>query len=217
MSLLKAIKAQLGLSSTPANNFTITAEADNGTLKLARGNAGATTQDILTVDANGVAAAVNGMHGNLFSGTVQNSTSGTSINFTDIPSWVKRITVILNSVSTNGSALLRVQLGSGSIDSSGYVGSTTSLTSGTGSLALSNGFDIYINNATAVTHGTITLNLIAGNSWICSGVLGQSNIAGTLVVGGAKTLSGTLDRIRITTMNGTDIFDSGSINILYEG
>ena len=53
MSLLKAIKAQLGLSNTPANNFTITAEADNGTLKLARGNAGATTQDILTVDAAG--------------------------------------------------------------------------------------------------------------------------------------------------------------------
>ncbi len=53
MSLLKAIKAQLGLSNTPANNFTITAEADNGTLKLARGNAGATTQDILTVDASG--------------------------------------------------------------------------------------------------------------------------------------------------------------------
>ena len=53
MSLLKTIKAQLGLSNTPANNFTITAEADNGTLKLARGNAGATTQDILTVDASG--------------------------------------------------------------------------------------------------------------------------------------------------------------------
>lgn len=54
MSLLKAIKAQLGLSNTPANNFTITAEADNGTLKLARGNAGATTQDILTVNASGL-------------------------------------------------------------------------------------------------------------------------------------------------------------------
>ena len=54
MSLLKAIKAQLGLSNTPANNFTITAEADNGTLKLARGNAGSTTQDILTVDASGL-------------------------------------------------------------------------------------------------------------------------------------------------------------------
>jgi len=53
MSLIKSIRKQLGLSVTPANNFTLTAEADNGTMKLARGNAGATTQDILTVDAAG--------------------------------------------------------------------------------------------------------------------------------------------------------------------
>ena len=53
MSLIKLIKAQLGLSATPANNFTLDASADNGTMKLARGNAGATTQDIMTVDAAG--------------------------------------------------------------------------------------------------------------------------------------------------------------------
>ena len=53
MSLLKAIRAQLGLSTTPANNFTLDASANNGTMKLARGNAGATTQDIMTVAANG--------------------------------------------------------------------------------------------------------------------------------------------------------------------
>lgn len=56
MSLLKAIRAQLGLSVTPANNFTWDSSADNGTMKLARGNAGATTQDILTVDAAGKVA-----------------------------------------------------------------------------------------------------------------------------------------------------------------
>lgn len=53
MSLLKTIRAQLGLSSTPANNFTLTAEADNGTMKLARGVAGATTQDVMTINALG--------------------------------------------------------------------------------------------------------------------------------------------------------------------
>jgi hypothetical protein len=53
MSLLKIIRQQLGLSVTPANNFTLDASADNGTMKLARGNAGATTQDILTIDASG--------------------------------------------------------------------------------------------------------------------------------------------------------------------
>lgn len=53
MSLLTLIKAQFGKSNTPANNFVLDASADNGTMKLARGNAGATTQDILTVDAAG--------------------------------------------------------------------------------------------------------------------------------------------------------------------
>jgi hypothetical protein len=49
MSLIKAIKAQLGLSTTPANNFTLDASANNGTMKLAR-NSG---QDIMTVAADG--------------------------------------------------------------------------------------------------------------------------------------------------------------------
>ena len=56
MSLLSFIKAQLGLSSTPANNFVLDASANNGTMKLARGNAGATTQDVMTIDANGKVA-----------------------------------------------------------------------------------------------------------------------------------------------------------------
>lgn len=53
MSLIKTIKAQLGLSNTATQNFTLTAEAADGTMKLARGNAGATTQDIITVASDG--------------------------------------------------------------------------------------------------------------------------------------------------------------------
>ena len=66
MSLLTLIKAQFGKSNTPANNFVLDASADNGTMKLARGNAGATTQDILTVDASGN-VLVGGNNLNLFS------------------------------------------------------------------------------------------------------------------------------------------------------
>lgn len=51
---------QLGDSLTAAQNFVLTAAAADGTLKLARGNAGATTQDILTVDAAGIMSAVGG-------------------------------------------------------------------------------------------------------------------------------------------------------------
>lgn len=53
MGLLKTIKAQLGISAAPSNNFTLDASAQDGTMKLSRGNAGATTQDVVTVDAAG--------------------------------------------------------------------------------------------------------------------------------------------------------------------
>jgi hypothetical protein len=44
-----------------------------------------------------------------------------------------------------------------------------------------------------------------------------TSTTGTITTGGSVTLSGTLDRVRITTVSGTDTFDAGSINILYEG
>lgn len=53
MSIIKAVRHQLGLSNTPANNFTLDASADNGTMKLARGIAGSPTQDVMTIDAAG--------------------------------------------------------------------------------------------------------------------------------------------------------------------
>lgn len=61
MSLLKFIKAQLGISSTPSNNFTLDASAQDGSLNLSRGNAEATTQDIMTVDSNGAVSLPNGL------------------------------------------------------------------------------------------------------------------------------------------------------------
>lgn len=53
MGLIKTIKAQLGISNTPSNNFTLDASAQDGTMKLARGNAGATTQDVMTIAGDG--------------------------------------------------------------------------------------------------------------------------------------------------------------------
>jgi hypothetical protein len=37
------------------------------------------------------------------------------------------------------------------------------------------------------------------------------------LIAGHVSLSGALDRIRLTTVNGTDTFDAGSVNIIYEG
>lgn len=57
----------------------------------------------------------------LTQGTSQASTSGTAIDFTGIPSWVKRITVMFSGVSTNGTSVPQIQVGAGSVTTSGYL------------------------------------------------------------------------------------------------
>jgi hypothetical protein len=152
------------------------------------------------------------------SGTAQASTSGTSIDFTSIPSWVKRITVMCSALSTNGSSNPIVQLGtSGGLQTTSYTGSVW-LANTTNTLN-STGFFISPSvGAASVIESVVTLVLLnsATGLWVASVVSSQSNTATGIVGSGSKTLSGTLDRVRITTVNGTDTFDAGSINILYE-
>ena len=153
----------------------------------------------------------------IISGTTVASTSGTSIDFTGIPSWVKRITVMFNGVSLSGSANGLVQLGSGSIETSGYLGGATLQYVGTVEAAnATNGLILPLALSSRVIHGCIVINSMNNNLWCSFGSFGFSNAAGSGVSGGSKTLSGAIDRIRITTTNGTDTFDAGSINILYE-
>lgn len=156
----------------------------------------------------------------LTSGTAQNSTSGTSIDFTGIPSWVKRITVMLNGVSTNGTSLFQIQLGNGSVITTGYL-SYASITGGGGTTSNSatTGFLCTAGSGSAATliYGSVVLSLVGSNAWVASVGLG-ANIGGAFAMngGGSIALGGALDRVRITTVNGTDTFDAGSINILYE-
>jgi hypothetical protein len=152
------------------------------------------------------------------SGTAQNTTSGTVIDFTGIPSWVKRVTVMFNGVSTNGTSNWLLQLGSASFSSTGYLGTGNVVVSGaaTSGANYTNGFGVNSGNSANILYGCIRVFNISGNSWVAEGSLANSASVSTFFVGGSITLSGTLDRIRITTVNGTDAFDSGSVNILYE-
>jgi hypothetical protein len=156
--------------------------------------------------------------GAFVAGTAVASTSGTSIDFTGIPSWVKRITVVFNQVSTNGTSVFLLQLGdSGGIENTGYFSTGFSASSG-GSVSTSptTGFALSGNNvAPFATSGITTLVLLNNNQWILSSSATQSAGQNSFA-SGDKTLSATLDRIRITTVNGTDVFDAGAINILYE-
>ena len=179
--------------------------ADNsGTLEL---QSNGTTQ--LTVSATGT-------YGQLKSGTAQASTSGTSIDFTSIPSWVKRITVMFNGVSTNGSSVALVQVGSGTIQTSGYVGNADN-NSGVGA-SYTTGLGLERAGSASMSRtGLATLALFGNNTWVATYVGAEPGTTQMAYGATSVTLSGTLDRVRITTVNGTDTFDAGSINILYEG
>lgn len=151
------------------------------------------------------------------SGTPVATTSGTYFDFTGIPSWAKRIVVMLSGVSTNSTSPYLIQLGTSSgIETSGYTGAV-SFGGGGATYWYSTGFNVFNTQYAATFHsGNAMICLLGSNTWTSSSVVAQ-NVTGVPFFGaGTKTLSGTLDRIRFTTVNGTDTFDAGTINIQYE-
>jgi hypothetical protein len=161
----------------------------------------------------------------IVSGTAVASTSGTSIDFTGIPSWVKRVTVMFNGVSTNGTSPPQIQLGdSGGIETSGYLSSNFILINGASPVgaAFTAGFGIGVSAgqwaSTVTVQGSVTFLLLNAltNTWVASGSIGRNDVNTLYLTSGSKSLSDALTQLRITTANGTDTFDAGSINILYE-
>jgi hypothetical protein len=172
----------------------------------------------LVFSAGQVTATLNGTTGNvaLVSETAKTAT-GTAVDFTGIPSWVKRVTVMLAEVSLSGTSNILVQLGtSGGVESTGYTSASTGAAATVGSVSSTAGFIISSGAAAAIQSGHLLVTNVSSNIWVQSHVTGRSDAAATRFGGGNKTLSGTLDRIRITTVNGTDTFDAGTINIMYE-
>ena len=151
----------------------------------------------------------------LVSGTSVASTSGTSIDFTGIPSYVKRITVMFSGVSTNGTSLVIVQLGTGGVPTtSGYQGATNQSSS---YAQVTTGLGTNNNSGAADTRtGLITITNISSNTWVSSAVVFLNSSAVGGGAAGVISLGGILNLVRITTVNGTDTFDAGSVNILYE-
>ena len=197
------------------------AVAGSNTLVLPTGNG--SSGQFLQTNGSGTlsfaSAVVNGSSSAIVSGTAVASTSGTSIDFTGIPSWVKRVTVVLAGVSTNGTSNAPIlQLGSSSgVETSGYTGTGSFIGSSTAGASYSSSFILNFGvNAATVTSGVAVLCKLTGNQWALAWNGAYENTAFALCGSGQKTLSGTLDRVRITTVNGTDTFDAGSINILYE-
>ena len=142
------------------------------------------------------------------------STSGTSIAFTGLPNWIKRITIMLNGVSTNGGSPVIVQFGTGATPTyttTGYVSGNTTVNTTVG---------LYVHtgvNAADTRLGNCVLTHFGNNIWNSAAVGGFGNGGGTSTAGGYVSIGATITAIRITTVNGTDAFDAGSVNILYEG
>jgi hypothetical protein len=149
--------------------------------------------------------------------TVTATTIGVvAIDFTGIAGWAKRITVMFYGVSTSGTSNKQIQLGAGSAQTTGYVSSSTTV--GTTALTYTSAAGLLFGSVLAAdtVYGIMTIANVSGNIWASShssytNTTPQSNFGG-----GGVTLSGTLDRVRITTVNGTDTFDAGSINIMYD-
>jgi hypothetical protein len=190
------------------------AVAGSNTLVLPTG-AGSAYQ----VVRNGATAGSLEFTDNIVSGTAVASTSGTSIDFTGIPSWVKRVTVMFSGVSTSGTSNWQIQVGTsaGIFTSSTYVGAVSNQAGTTANN--SNGFQVSNTVLAAdVMWGQATLLKTGSNAYQvqCTGILANSSAANTRTFGGAVTPPDIIDRVRITTVNGTDTFDAGSINILME-
>lgn len=150
--------------------------------------------------------------------TSQDTTSGTFKEFT-IPSWAKKITIVFKGVSTNGTSKLRVRIGSGTVETSGYVGSSLgSNTSVVANATFTDGFDFNDGASIGSTRsGKLELLNMGSNIWSANGMIGQTDQARMAFIAGDKTISGILNKVSFTTANGTDIFDNGTVNILVEG
>jgi hypothetical protein len=205
-----------GLISSADTSGTIELQSD-GTTILTVASGGITTTG--TTSLSNLTATGTFGGGVITSGTEVASTSGTSIDFTGIPSWVKRVTVMFNGISTSGTAAVyMVQIGSGSVTTTGYLSDCSTGTTFNGVVTTGFAFAAQGGSATYALSGTMTLNLIGSNTWVESSSLAYTNVNQATWVGSGNSsaLGGALDRVRITTFAGTDTFDAGSINILYE-
>jgi len=190
-------------------------ETATGVVELATNAETVTGTDTArAVTPAGVAAAIDA---SFTLATAVASTSGTTIDFSSIPAGTKKITINFVGVSTDGTSNPLVQLGdAGGVEATGYLGAGDN---GTTVANFITGFGINTANAATVLHGSIVLNLVdaATFTWTANGIFAHSNNGVVQKTAGSKSLSAELDRVRITTVNGTDAFDAGVINITYEG
>jgi hypothetical protein len=190
--------ASLVLSGDTSGSITVSAPAISGS----------NTQTLV---------ATTGTLAPIVSGTTAAASSGTAVLFSNIPSWVKRVTIMFNEVSLSGTDSILVQIGdAGGVETTGYVSSSVGTTGSAGSTSNStSGFIVASTLGSYVNSGALVLTLMGSNLWIASGS-GKLATSACWFGGGSKTLSDTLTQLNIT-VTGANTFDgAGTVNILYE-
>lgn len=170
----------------------------------------------MTLDGtSGMTAPQGAVYNGLQMASAQSSSSGTTVDFSGIPLWTQRLTVMFNNVSTSGNDDILVQIGSGSFTTSGYVSASTFMApAGIGVVGSTSGFVLYGTDASRIVSGSMVITQITSNVWVSSHATIVSS-SRTITGGGGVTLPGSLDRVRITP-SGSNTFDAGTINVMYE-
>lgn len=184
----------------------------NPTLTIANGTEG-------QILRSGASAPAMGAQINL--GTAVASTSGTAIDFTGIPTWARRVKLNFSGVSTNGTSVYQLQIGSGSITTSGYE-TVTAGASNAGAIASANrttGLGLTVGTPAAANafSGSVEIMKLSDHIYVFSGTgLIVTTTVFAVFSGVSPNLAGAMDRLRVTTVGGTDTFDAGTINISWE-
>jgi hypothetical protein len=208
--------------ATVGANTALTASSVTGTIAIGQVIAGTGIATGTTITAgSGTSWTISPAS----TGTVSGTITVVGVDFLSIPSWVKRVTVMFNGVSTNGAGTssFLVQIGSGSVVSTGYVSQSGLINNANQTSTQNSTSGFIITNSmgnSSIINGHVIFTVFSGTTWVSSHVFGGlDGSSGNICRHGggvSPSLSGALDRIRITTVNGTDTFDAGSINILYE-
>ena len=193
------------------------ATAGDNTLVLPANNGSAS--QYLQTNGSGVLswATVTDTTTNLTRGTVAATNSGTSVDFTSLPTGIRKLTLILEMVSVNASNNISVRLSTGgTFATTGYTSQSMRIQDAASSASTSDSSSFaLINNDSADRQwsGSFTWHNITGNTWVMSGNCNNETTARAIVSGGRIDLGGVLDGIRLFS---PATFDNGQINIFYE-
>jgi hypothetical protein len=170
---------------------------------------------ISTTPANGSITPEKLSQPTTFSST---TASGNIVEFTGVPSWVRKIIVAIANASTTSQGSYDLQLGhSGGYETTGYTGISTAITgtNQSSNATLSSSFSAGgQTNGSQTRRGSFELVNVSGNIWQCGGIFSTTPDNHLRIFSGHKTLSGTLDRVRVI-LGSSDTFDAGNISIMY--